>query len=67
MAVRDRADQPLTDWTTTIDASKLGGKRGFIQEHQAVLIDPALRPSPGLALFLDIWTALLRGMGGLFS
>ena len=62
----DSADQPLTDQTTTIEASKLGGEGRFIKECKALLIDPGLRPAPGLSQFLDIRAVLFRSMGGLF-
>ena len=66
MAMGDSADQPLTDQTTTIEASKLGAEGRFIKEYKTLLIDPGLRPAPGLSQFLDIRAVLFRSMGGLF-
>ena len=47
MSMRNRADQPLADRTAAIEPRHLRGEAGFIEEHQAIRIDPGLDTPPG--------------------
>jgi len=46
VAVWDGADQPLADWTATIEPHELGGEAGFVQKYQAIRVDTGLYPPP---------------------
>ena len=66
MSVRDRADQTLADRAAAMEPRHLRGEAGFIEEDQAIRVDPWLDAPPGLTTLLHVEPVLLCGVRGLF-
>ena len=66
MPVGDGSAQPLAAWGAAMRASHIGGGPGLVDEDQPVGVEIRLTIEPLPTPRQNVWTILLRSMGGLF-
>jgi len=64
--VRYAGAEPFTAPAPAMAARHVGGRPGFVDEHQLLGIEVELAVEPVLALLQDVGTVLLGGVRGLF-